>query len=248
MTPHLMTYDFLGGTRPDFGIAAMTEKSPASKGSQRWLQLAVSQAPELLDEALRRAGAITKNDSVTWKSPLRDEGYKEYRDASALRKLGIATLPGRPLQDFWPPRGPVWDALGISDKGLKILIEAKAHIAEAASPPSKATPESLELIRRSLAEARTWYAPKAKAEWSENLYQYANRLAFQYLLHKQNAISSRVVFIDFVNASDVGGPESEAAWKGATQLMHALLGLPADIERFGVFHAYVDVRKIAAAG
>ena len=140
-------------------------------------------------------------------------------------------------------QGPVWDALGISDKGLKILIEAKAHIAEAASPPSKATPESLELIRRSLAEARTWYAPKAKAEWSENLYQYANRLAFQYLLHKQNAISSRVVFIDFVNASDVGGPESEAAWKGATQLYACAAGITADIERFGVFHAYVDVRR-----
>ena len=152
-------------------------------------------------------------------------------------EAGITTPPGRPLQDFWPPRGPVWDALGISDKGLKILIEAKAHIAEVI-PANKATPESLELIRRSFAEARTWYAPKAKAEWSENLYQYANRLAFQYLLHKQNAISSRVVFIDFVNASDVGGPESEAAWKGATQLMHALLGLPPDIERFGVFHAY----------
>ena len=226
----------------------MTEKTPASKGSQRWLQLAVDRSPELLDEALRRAGAIDKDDSVDWKSPLRDDGYKEYRDASALQKLGITTLPGRTLQEFWPPRGPVWDALGVSNKGLKILVEAKAHIAEAASPPSKATPESLELIRRSLVEARAWYAPKAKAEWSENLYQYANRLAFQYLLHKRNAIPSRLVFIDFVNASDVGGPDSAAAWKGATQLMHALLGLPPDIERFGVFHAYVDVGEIASAG
>lgn len=226
----------------------MTEKAPASKGSQRWLQLAVDRSPELLDEALRRAGAIDKDDSVDWKSPLRDDGYKEYRDASALQKLGITTLPSRTLQEFWPPRGPVWDALGVSNKGLKILVEAKAHIAEAASPPSKATPESLELIRRSLVEARAWYAPKAKAEWSENLYQYANRLAFQYLLHKRNAIPSRLVFIDFVNASDVGGPDSAAAWKGATQLMHSLLGLPPDIERFGVFHAYVDVGEIASAG
>jgi len=223
-----------------------TMKTPASKGSQRWLQVAVNQTPELLDVALRRAGAIDRNDAVQWLSPLAADGYCEYRDAAALRQLGISSLPDRSLKEFWPPRGPVWDALGVSGKGVKILVEAKAHIAEAASPPSKASSSSLEHIRRSLAEARAWYAPKATAEWSGNLYQYANRLAFHYLLSRVNRIPSRLVFIDFVNASDVGGPDSEAAWKGATELMHALLGLPSDLERFGVFHTYVDVRKLVS--
>ena len=225
----------------------MTGKAPASKGSQHWLQLAVNQHPKLLDEAFRRAGAIDKDDSIEWRSPLGANDYKECRDASALREIGITELPCLSLGEFWPSRGPVWDALGVSGKGLKILVEAKAHIAEAASPPSKATPKSLEHIRRSLAEARAWYAPKATAEWSGNLYQYANRLAFHYLLSEKNGIPTRLVFIDFVNASDVGGPESEAAWKGATELMHAMLGLPSDLQRFGAFHAYVDVRKIISS-
>lgn len=224
----------------------MAMKTPASKGSQHWLQIAVNDAPDLLDSALRRSGAIERNDTVQWRSPLGADGYREYRDAAAFRQLGISSLPDRSLKEFWPPRGPVWDALGVSDKGMKILVEAKAHIAEAASPPSKASLASLEKIRRSLAEARAWYAPKATAEWSEHLYQYANRLAFHYLLSRVNRIPSRLVFIDFVNASDVGGPDSEASWKGATELMHALLGLPSNLERFGVFHTYVDVRKLVS--
>lgn len=224
----------------------MAMKTPASKGSQHWLQIAVNDAPDLLDSALRRSGAIERNDTVQWRSPLGADGYREYRDAAAFRQLGISSLPDRSLKEFWPPRGPVWDALGVSGKGVKILVEAKAHIAEAASPPSKASLASLEKIRRSLAEARAWYAPKATAEWSEHLYQYANRLAFHYLLSRVNRIPSRLVFIDFVNASDVGGPDSEASWKGATELMHALLGLPSNLERFGVFHTYVDVRKLVS--
>lgn len=225
----------------------MTTNVSASKGSQHWLQVAVNRSPGVLDQALKDSGAIDTDDAVNWLSPLAAHGYREYRDASALRQIGISSLQARTLKEFWPPRGPVWDALGVSEKGMKILVEAKAHIAEAASPRSKASDKSLDHIRRSLEEARAWYAPKAKAEWSGNLYQYANRLAFQYLLSKANGISSRLVFIDFVNASDVGGPDSAATWKGASELMHALLGLPSDLRRFGVVHAYVDVRDLDPA-
>lgn len=126
-------------------------------------------------------------------------------------------------------------------------MEAKAHIPEAASPPSQASEGSLKLIRASLAEARRYYAPKAKADWSGNLYQYANRLAFQYLFSKLNGLDSRLVFLDFYNAADVTGPESEAEWRGATRLIHALLGLPADLTKHGVFHAYVNAKAVANA-
>lgn len=216
----------------------------ATKGSQRWLQVAVSRAPRLLDEAFRRAGAIEATDSVEWRSPLAADGFAEYRDGEALRRLDGEHLPNRALAAFWPRRGPVWDALGRSTTDRLILVEAKAHIPEDASPPSKASEASLALIRRSLNEARAHYAPKAKADWSKALYQYANRLAFQYLLAKLNGLPSRLVFLDFCNAKDVDGPESEAEWRGATRLMHALLGLPADLTRQGVFQAYIDVRNL----
>jgi hypothetical protein len=216
----------------------------ASRGSQRWLQMAVARTPYLLDAALRRAGVMAEEDSVEWRSPISSTRFMEYRDGAALSLLGIDTLPKQSLADFWPSGGPVWDALGVSTAGVKILVEAKAHIAEAASPASKASPDSLARIRRSLAAARKHYAPRATAEWSGSLYQYANRLAFQFFLNSVNGTPSKLVFLDFCNATDVNGPRDEAEWRGATEMIHALLGIPSDLSRFGVYHAYLDVRRL----
>lgn len=217
----------------------------ASAGSQRWLQVAVDRAPGLLDSALRQAGAICSNETVLWKSPLPPE-FIECRDLAALRLINADPLPKRTLAEFWPRRGPVWDALGVSSAGTRILLEAKAHIPEAASPPSQASAVSLAHIRQSLAEARKFYAPEAKADWSGHLYQYANRLAFQYLLNHLNGLPSKLIFLDFLYAKDMDGPNSRLEWEGATRLIHALLGLPADLRKFGVFHAYLDVRELEA--
>jgi hypothetical protein len=226
----------------------MTKNTYAAAGSQRWLQFAVNQTPELLDSALRRAGAISRRDSVEWRSPLVSDGFCECRDGEALRRLGLDMLPNRKLADFWPNRGPVWDALGVSKQGLRILVEAKAHIPEAVSPPSKANDAALAVIRASLDEARRFYAPRSKADWSSVFYQYANRLAFHYFLSRTNDVASRLVFLDFCNATDMGGPETEAEWRGATRLIHAQLGLPADLSEHGVFHAYLDVRHLTDLG
>src|SRR5688572_27003554 len=72
-------------------ITAAPKKAPAfaAEGSQRWLQIAVARAPGLLDDALRRAGAISADDSVEWKCPLETSGFVEYRDEEVLRCLGI---------------------------------------------------------------------------------------------------------------------------------------------------------------
>ena len=222
----------------------MTSPLFASRGSQRWLQVAVARAPELLQEALRTSGALDYGETVDWKSPLRAESFCEYRDGAVLRCLGIKRLPNRTLSEFWPARGPVWDALGTTSEGHYLLVEAKAHIAEAASPASKASEKSLKLIRSSLAEARRYYSPRSAAEWSGSLYQYANRLAFQYFFAKVNELPSRLIFLNFCNAVDVSCPESEAEWHGATKLIHSLLGVPDDLRNRGVFHAFVDVRKL----
>ena len=65
----------------------------------------------------------------------------------------------------------MWDAIGRTSDGVAIFVEAKAHIPEAASPGTRASPESLKLISSSLEEARHWYAPKANANWTDTFYR-----------------------------------------------------------------------------
>src|SRR5262249_35112803 len=155
---------------------------------------------QLLLDSLHRSGAIPPGVSVKWSSPLEKEKFQEYRDGTALEKVGIVQAHLRKrLEEFWPARGPVWDAIGSTSKGHSIFVEAKAHIPEAASPATKASAESLKLISKSLCDARKFYAPKATAIWSSVFYQYANRLAHHYFLTKLNGLSSSLVFLYFVN-------------------------------------------------
>jgi hypothetical protein len=224
-------------TRPQF----------AQAGSQRWLQVAVDCAPDLLNEAFREAGAIDPDESLGWCSPLAVTQFTEYRDERALEMMGIAELPIKPLEEFWPRRGPVWDGLAVTNKGTFVLVEAKAHIPEVLSPPSQAGEVSRKKIRAALDEARRFYAPRSNKIWFENFYQYCNRLAHQYFLAEVNQLPSKLVFLDFYNVKEMSGPTSPDEWKGASKLIHAFLGLPESLEHHGVFHAHLDVQRLQSA-
>ncbi len=219
-------------------------KESQTLGSQRLLQLAVNNRPELLQSALRKSGALGRREAVTWKSPLQNDGYQEYRDRAALEKLEIASLINVPLKDFWPSRGAVWDGLAVTSHGRPLLVEAKAHIPEAASPGTKASPKSRQLIEKSLLATRKHLAPRSSAVWTGTFYQYANRLAYQYYLRVLNGFDSSLVFLDFTNAVDMDGPTTVREWRGATRMIHAVLGLRANLEDFGVFHAYIDAGQL----
>jgi len=221
-------------------------KAFARAGSQRWLQIAVNRKPELLLGALRRSGAITHGVSVDWYSPLEDDDFREYQGASAIAKAKIGDLKQK-LDSFWPARGPVWDAIGMTSDGSPVFVEAKAHIPEAASPSTKASSVSRALIDRSLVAARKFYAPRATAIWTNLFYQYANRLAHQYFLNHVNGIPSILVFLYFLNADDMLGPMSEEEWYGAVRLIHAVLGVPKDLKRHGVFDVFLDARLLQDA-
>jgi hypothetical protein len=222
----------------------MTEFAKA--GSQRWLQIAVNRKPQLLLSALRRSGAIGPRSSVMWQSPLEGDRFREYRDQAALTKAQISSLK-KPLTDFWPARGPVWDAIGVTSESTPLFVEAKAHIPEAASPATRASAASRDLIERSLVEARRFYAPRATADWSRVFYQYANRLAYQYFLKRVNGIPSTLAFLYFVNADDMLGPMSEQEWHGANRLVHAVLGVPKDLKPYSVFDVFLDTRLLQDA-
>ncbi len=107
-------------------------------GSQRLLQIAVNKKPESLRLALKKSGALRTRETVTWQSPLESEQFVEYRDKAALRKLGVEDSLAVPLSSFWPSRGAVWDGLAVTSLNRPLMVEAKAHIPEAASPGAKA--------------------------------------------------------------------------------------------------------------
>lgn len=215
----------------------------AAAGSQRWLQVAVNRAPNLLLDALRPALQLDPDVSIVWHSPLAADGFQEYRDKAALRQLGINCLPKRALSDFWPQRGPVWDALGTTSDGQFIFLEAKAHAAETVSPATRATPKSRELIERSLNEARAHFAPHSQADWSGNFYQYANRLAHHYLFRTVNGLRSHMVFLYLLNATEMSGPTSKADWRQALQTLHSQLDLPST-NSDGVHEVFLDVSAL----
>lgn len=222
----------------------ITPKPFARAGSQRWLQVAVNRAPHLLMDALRSPLGLNDQAEIIWKSPLENDGYREYRDRVALRHLGIH-LPKRPLSSWWPEGGPVWDGIARVSDGQLIFLEAKAHIGEIFSPGSKATPASHKMIERSLNEARHYYTPGSRASWSSIGYQYANRLAWHYFLHTVNGLPSRTIFLQFVNCIEMNGPTSEQQWEKPIRYLHRRLGLPADFHPPGVHSIFFDVASLS---
>ncbi len=215
----------------------------AIRGSQKWLQLMVNKTPDQLAAHLRSALRLADNRHLQWLSPLVDDDYAEYRDQAFLDRLGIK-LPSRSLESFWPTRGPVWDGLGRVDSGELILVEAKAHVPEMASPPSVASEASLIKIRAGLEALRAHIGATAPADWTGKLYQYTNRLAHLYLLRELNGLPAHLVFIYFTGDTDMRGPETRQEWRGAIELAHALLGLPRRHRMSAYVHeVFIDVRE-----
>ncbi len=195
----------------------------AVQGSQYWLQEYCHLRTDMLDDDLRRQLELSDKDSITWLSPLEDDGYAEYRDKAFLERLSVH-LDIRDLKSFWPRGGPVWDGLAQTSRGDIILVEAKSHIPELVSSCQAEGP-ALELIKNSLAETAAFYGADSAAGWLEGYYQYANRLAHLYLLRHVNKVPAWLVFVCFVNDFDMAGPTSADGWKSGIEDVHAHLGI-----------------------
>ncbi len=213
------------------------------KGSQHWLQELLNRQPDLLNHMLRHKLGLGDGDEITWRSPLEDDAFAEYRDQAFLQRLGV-TLECRNLASFWPSNGPQWDALGKTCRGDVLLVEAKAHVGELKSDCG-ACPASLTQIQESLAEAGRYFQTTKTIEWSTTYYQYANRLAHLYLLRELNRLPAWLIFLYFVNAEEVGGPKSNDGWRPAIEAVHAHLGItPAQFGPY-VVEVFVDISSLA---
>lgn len=213
-----------------------------AKGSLRWIQTAIEeQWPSLTDPIV---AAIPGAASIEWRSPLATDQYAEYRDKDFLRRLHLERLEV-PLKEFWPNQGPQWDALGLTNDGQVLLVEAKAHVGELCSSGTAAGPKSLSLINRSLGEVATALgASQRKAPWTDLFYQLANRLAHLHWLRVTQRVPAWLVLVNFVGDQDMGGPTSREAWDAAYQIAYHVMGLP---ERHAlskwILEVFPDVRE-----
>ena len=218
-------------------------QNSAPKGSQKWIQRVVNQKPALLNTEIRNQLALSDGEPITWLSPRAEDAYAEYRDEAFLNLLGLK-LSKKPLADFWPTRGPQWDALGKSQSGKVFLVEAKSHIPEMVSPKTGASTESLEKIKESLDKIKTFLNSKSEHDWSSTFYQYTNRLAHLYLLRVLNGIPAYLVFVNFLNDKEMKGPKSIDEWSGAIKLLHSFLGIRRHKLSKYIADLFIDIRRI----
>lgn len=213
-----------------------------TKGSKKWLQKLINEKPELLNKQVFSHLDASKPDSMTWVSPKEDDKFAEYSDEDALEKLQVI-FNKRPLQTFWPTRGPQWDGLGRSDLGNLFLVEAKSHISELYSCIG-AQGKSLDLIISSLNETKHYLSPNSKVDWSNGFYQYANRLAFLYLARVLNNKTAYLVFVYFLNDSEMVGLSSIKEWRSALELLHTYFGIKRNKLQKYIIEAFIDVNKL----
>lgn len=204
-----------------------------AKGSLRWIQDLANQYPDVLNESIGIG-------PVEWRSPLADDEFAEYRDQTFLDRPGVI-LPKRLLNDFWPSRGPQWDALGSAPSGEIVLVEAKAHVPELLSPPCQAKGENAEIIRRSLSEAAAGLHASPGTDWSQRFYQYGNRLAHAWFLTQVNGLPVRLAFVHFIGDADMDGPSTRREWEAALTVLHEALGLRGRMPHY-VAEIFIDVR------
>ena len=54
--------------------------------------------------------------------------------------------------------------------------------------------------------------------------------------------------MNFINAIEMDGPETELEWEGAIRLLHAVLGLPKSLKKHDIFHVYIDANLLNCDG
>lgn len=222
-------------------------QSKDARGSLKWTQVVVNECPELINRPLRENCMLSSDAQISWLSPVQSDDFAEYRDQAFLQLLGVQ-LEKRPLETFWPNRGPQWDALGRTHSGELFLVESKAHISEILSPGTSASAKSRILIEKSLKELQSFLRVSPVVDWSTVLYQYTNRMAHLYLLRELNHLRAFLVFLYFVGDCEMEGPCTVREWEVAIQVVRGVLGLR-DRNRLSryILDVFIDVADVKEA-
>jgi hypothetical protein len=219
----------------------------AFKGSQLHTQVYVNRRPDEVTAAIREElSTLPRDAALTWVSPLAERGYAEYQDTGFLRAVGLEELAPS-LGDFWPARGPVWDALAVveagSDRPGVLLVEGKSYPDELFGRGCQATEPSRSQIAAALRRTQRWVGLDEDAErWMGRLYQTANRLAHLYWLSEVVGVQAWLVHLLFVGDPHRGTTREQ--WVAAMEAANAELGL-AGLAVPYVGHVLLEARERA---
>jgi len=198
----------------------------AHAGSQRQIQTYVNERTHALNSAI--AQSLSRYDldekDIHWVSPLAADTYSEYRDSEFLERVGLGFLAPR-LLEFWPQRGPCWDALARIEGGC-LLIEAKSHVPEIYGGGCGATStRSKQQIQKAFDATKGWLGVSPDVDWTGRLYQSANRHASLYFLREIAKVQAFLVNMYFVGDPISPTPLTREDWDAAIGSVSRELGL-----------------------
>ncbi|MBI5893084.1 MAG: hypothetical protein HZB79_05450 [Deltaproteobacteria bacterium] len=194
------------------------------RGSLKDIQVLVNKNQDLIDNLLKSTFDELANEQIIWTSPIEQDDFAEYRDNDFLLKVGLDPTLIQ-IDNFWPAKGPQWDALAKTTSGQVILVEAKANIPEIVSPATGAGENSKTIIDKSLNETKSFLNLTNDIDWSGKFYQYTNRLAHLYFLREKCNKPTFLVNIYFIGDETVSGPKTRQEWDAALKVLHTYLGL-----------------------
>jgi len=216
-------------------------KQPGNEhGSLKDIQVLVNKNQDLIDNIIKKEFPEMIYENIYWKSPLEVDDFAEYRDNDFIDIIGLDHNEIK-LQEYWPERGPQWDALATTSGSRIILVEAKANIPEIVSPPSSAGPKSKAQVDQSLKETKIALGIKNNVDWSGKFYQFTNRLAHLYFLRELHKEPAYLINIYFIGDKSVSGPETIGEWKAALQVLYSYLGLKHHKLNKYMANIYIDV-------
>ena len=215
-----------------------SSQKPATKGSQRWIQYLINDAPHVLNKKINDHFSGCKN--IEWLSPRKEDDYAEYRDNDFFKKLSIRPIPK--WSCFWPRNGPQWDAFGRCKDGTIILIEAKSHVGELTSNNRAKSDLSISMINEAFNQTKKYYNVSSEKNWNSEYYQYANRIAAHYFLNEKLKKSAKLVFLYFANDKTIDSPLSPEGWGKVIQSVNNQLGLSSSMPK--IAYIVMDVASI----
>ncbi len=214
-----------------------------TKGSLKWIQLLVNDNSSIINQEIQRH--INANNSfinTEWVSPKKEDGFAEYRDKDFLEILGLERFHPQ-LQDFWPERGPQWDALGKFKEDCYFLVEAKANIPEILSTSQAKSKQSKSKIESSITQTQKFLDATSGQNWLAGFYQYANRISHLYFLRELCGVNAYLIFVYFCNdCSHIHTTQEQ--WNGAIKLQKQLMSLNRHKMQKYVVDIFIDVNEI----